>query len=162
MDRANLFTDHRIQVLQFLPSFSISEQFEMILFDNSPTDFNMVINMWCRYFVELLSRLVCQFTISFHTFLGMTFHIVGPRRNTKILRAWQFFSSSRGNSGFKHGSVIVNNIFAYFTLSFSTSQENMIKERCWFSQINFFIEYFPHRINVLFPSSQFYVIHIHR
>ena len=31
----------------------------------------------------------------------------------------------------------------------------MIKERCWFSQINFFIEYFPHRINVLFLYSQF-------
>ena len=36
----------------------------------------------------------------------------------------------------------------------------MIKERCWVSQINFFIEYFPHRINVLFLSSQFDVIHI--
>ena len=24
----------------------------------------------------------------------------------------------------------------------------MIEERCWFSQINFFIEYFPHRINL--------------
>ena len=46
----------------------------------------------------------------------------------------------------KHGSVIVNNIFAYFTLSLSTAQGYMIKERYWFSQINFFIEYFPHRI----------------
>ena len=42
------------------------------------------------------------------------------------------------------------------------SQVFMIKERCWFSQINFFIEYFPHRINIVFLSSQFYVIHIHR
>ena len=31
----------------------------------------------------------------------------------------------------------------------------MIKERCWFSQINFFVEYFPHRINIVFLSSQF-------
>ena len=31
----------------------------------------------------------------------------------------------------------------------------MIKERCWFSLIDFFVEYFPHRINVLFLSSQF-------
>ena len=38
----------------------------------------------------------------------------------------------------------------------------MIKERCWFSQINFFVEYFPHRIDILFLSSQFDVIHIHR
>ena len=74
----------------------------------------------------------------------------------EILRFSQhgsFFSSSRGNSGFKHGSVIVNNIFAYFTLSLSTSQIYMIKERCWFSQINFF-EYFPHRsIFCFFPAN---------
>ena len=31
----------------------------------------MVINEWSRYFVELLSRSVCQLTISFHTLLGM-------------------------------------------------------------------------------------------
>ena len=36
----------------------------------------------------------------------------------------------------------------------------MIKERCWFSQINFFIEHIPHRINVLFLSSQFDVTQI--
>ena len=54
------------------------------------------------------------------------------------------------------------NILTYFTLSLSASQVYMIWERCWFSQIDFFIEHFPHRINVLFPSSQFYVIHIHR
>ena len=31
----------------------------------------------------------------------------------------------------------------------------MIKERYWFSQIDFFVEYFPHRINVLILASQF-------
>ena len=31
----------------------------------------------------------------------------------------------------------------------------MIQERCWFSQIDFFVEYFPHRIKILFLSSQF-------
>ena len=34
----------------------------------------MVINAWCWHFVELLSRLIRQLTISFHTFLGKTFH----------------------------------------------------------------------------------------
>ena len=53
----------------------------------------VVIVAWCRYFVELLCRLVCQLTIPFHTFLCMTFHITRPRRNTKILRVWKFFSS---------------------------------------------------------------------
>ena len=47
--------------------------------------------------MELLSRLVCQLTISLHTFLGMTFHVVGPRRNTQIFRALQFFSCSLRN-----------------------------------------------------------------
>ena len=112
----------------------------------------MVINAWSRYFVELLSRPVCQLTILFHAFLEMPFHIVGPRRNTKIFRAWKFFSSTRRNSWFKHGSVTVNNILAYFTLSLSATQVYMIKERCGFSQINFFIEYFPY-VNVLFPTN---------
>ena len=31
----------------------------------------------------------------------------------------------------------------------------MIKERYWFSQINFFVQYFPQRIHVLFLSKQF-------
>ena len=48
----------------------------------------MVVNAWSWYFVELLSRLVCQLTISFTTFLGMTFHVIGPRRDTQIFRAW--------------------------------------------------------------------------
>ena len=115
-----------------------------------------------RYFVQLLSRFVRQLTISFHTFLDITFHIVGPRRNTQIFRAWYFFSCTRRNSRFKHGSVIVHSIFAYFALSLSAAQVYMIQERCWFSHINFCASYFPHRINILFHSSQFDVIHIHR
>ena len=57
---------------------------------------------------------------------------------------WKLFCSLRGNSQFKHGSVIVHNVFAYFTLFLSASQVYMIKERSWFSQIDFFVEYFPH------------------
>ena len=57
-------------------------------------------------------------------------------KNMKILREWKLFCSLRGNSRFEHGSVIVHNIFAYFTLSLSAAQVHMIKERCWFSQIN--------------------------
>ena len=36
----------------------------------------------------------------------MTFQITRPWRNTNILRVWKFFRSSRGNSQFKHGSVV--------------------------------------------------------
>ena len=60
----------------------------------------------------------------------------------KILKAWQSLCSARGNSRFEHGSVIVHNIFAYLALSLSASQVYMIQERCWFSQIDFFVEYF--------------------
>ena len=155
------------RVVQYVPSISISEPFENTLWQISH-GFQfffcdvMVINAWSWYFVELLSRPVCQLTVSFHTFLGMTLHIIGPRTDSQIFRVWQLFSSPCGNSRFEHGSVIVHNFFVFFTLSLNTSQVYMIKEWCWFSQINFFVEYFPHRINILFLSSQFHVIHIHR
>ena len=73
----------------------------------------------------------------------------------KIFTICKFFICHSGNSRFEHGSAIVHNIFAYLALSLSAAQVYMIKERCWFSQINFFIEYFPHRINIVFLSSQF-------
>ena len=49
----------------------------------------------------------------------------------------------------------MHNIPAYLTFSLSATQINMVEEGCWFSQINVFHENFPHRINVLFFSSQF-------
>ena len=42
------------------------------------------------------------------------------------------------------------------------AQVYMIQERCWFSQIDFFVEQFPHQMKILFLSSLCYVIHIHR
>ena len=62
----------------------------------------------------------------------------------------------------KHGSVIVNNIFAYLTFSLSATQVNKVKEWCWFSQFNVFRKYFPSRIDVLFLFTQFYNIHVHK
>ena len=50
---------------------------------------------------------------------------IAPHSHEEILRFSEhgkFFGCSRGNSGFKHGSVIIYNIFAYFTLSLNTSQ----------------------------------------
>ena len=38
----------------------------------------VVIDARSGHFVELLSRLVCQLTISFHTFFCMTSHIMRP------------------------------------------------------------------------------------
>ena len=99
----------------------------------------MVIDAWSRYSVELLSRLVCQLTISFHTFLHDQ-----PAPPAEIRDSNMVLQLS-------------NNIFAYFALSLSAFQVHMIQERCWFSQIDFFIEYFPHRIKILFLSSQFFM-----
>ena len=82
------------QVVQFLPSISISEQIWEHTCNNSPNRFHffffevVVIDAWSRYFVELLSRLFCQLTISFHTLLCITNRVTRPWRNTKILREW--------------------------------------------------------------------------
>ena len=80
--RAYLLTI-KYRVVQFVPSFSISEQFESmyltILQQICFLFFEVVvIDAWSRYFVELLSRLVCQLTISFHTLLCMTSHVIRP------------------------------------------------------------------------------------
>ena len=45
---------------------------------------------------------------------------------------------------------------------FSATQIHMVKERCCSSQINVFHQYFPTRIDVLFLSSQFDIVHIHK
>ena len=58
---------------------------------------------------------------SFNTSLGMTFLIVGSRRNAKVLGVWKFFRSFPLKL-FEHDSVIVHNVFASFTLSLSASQ----------------------------------------
>ena len=122
MDRANLFTDHRISGL---PTRAKYKHFRTIwehTFDNFSHGFQffffemMVVKAWSWYFVELLSRSVSQLTISFHTFLGMTFHIVGPRRDERIFEPGNFSLASFLKSGFKHGSVILNNIFAHFSV----------------------------------------------
>ena len=64
------------------------------------------------------------------------------------------FHSSGSNPRFEHSSVIIRNILANLTFSLSATQINMVKKWCWFSQVNDFHEYFPHRIYVLFfPAS---------
>ena len=76
IDLASLFTDHRISGLPIRAKYQHLRTIWEHTCDNSPTNFNssslkwlVVIDAWSRYFVELLSRLVCQLTISLHTFL---------------------------------------------------------------------------------------------
>ena len=90
MDRVSLFTDHRISGRPIGAKYKhfraylwqFSNRFHFFFFEV------VVIDAWSRYFVELLRRLVCQLTISLHTFLRMTFHIIRPRRDTQMFRAW--------------------------------------------------------------------------
>ena len=99
----------------------------------------VVVNAMSWYFIELLGRFVRQLTISFNPFLGMIFHIIGPQRCTDFPSTIIFHFTSRKFVS-KTCSVIAHENFADFTLSLSTSQEYMIKERCLFFQINFFTE----------------------
>ena len=114
----------------------------------------MVIDAWSGYFVELLSRFVCQLTISFHTFLGMTFHVIWPRRDTHFPSMVIFLLLLR-KFWIQTWFCNCQQYLGLFTLSLSALQVYMIQDRCWFSQINFFVQYFPQRINILFLSSQF-------
>ena len=94
MTLANLLTDHRLSGLPihartrhyqnklwtYFWQFSYGCQFfffELI-----------IINAWNWYVVQLFSGFVRQFALSVHSFLGMTFHVIGPRRDTQIFRAW--------------------------------------------------------------------------
>ena len=144
MARASLFTDHKISGLPIRAKYKHFRTIGEHAFDNSPTDFvSSSVKWWSSMhgvdtLSRLLSRLVCQLTISFHTLLCMTHRVTRPWRNTSILGEWKFFCSRHRNSRFKHGSVVVHNIFAYFALSLSAPQVYMIKEKCWFSQIDFF------------------------
>ena len=83
--------------------------------------------------MELIpSKAVELFCLLTHNNVPHTsWHDLRFRRTTKKYSVFAglvvFSYCSCGNSGSKHGSVIVNNIFACFTLSLSALQVNMIK-----------------------------------
>ena len=173
IDLASLSIQCKISGRQYVQEWALQNNWEHT-FDNFSTDFNssslkwIIVNAWSWYFAELLSRLVCQLSISFHTFLDTSFRVIRPKRNTQIFRAWKFFSCSCRNFWFRHCSAIVHNIFAYFTLSLSTSQVNMIKERCWLSQNQFLCwvlstsnSYFFFPSIWCHPHTQIRIIHFH-
>ena len=78
---------------QFVPDLDISEQFVNILLTIFPQISILLLWIDGHQCMELtlciiVQWFVCQFAISFHTLFGRTFHVVGPRRNMWILRAW--------------------------------------------------------------------------
>ena len=105
IDRASLFTDHRISGRPIRAKYKHFRTIWEHTCDNSPTDFiSSSLKWWSSMhgvgnFVELLCRLVCQLTISFHTLFGMTLHIIRPWR---IRRFWV-----NGNFSLLHPRKIV-------------------------------------------------------
>ena len=60
------------------------------MFDKSPNVSNssffelIVVKTWCGSLGQLLNRFIRQFAISFHAFLRVTFHAVGPRDRFRV------------------------------------------------------------------------------
>ena len=103
-----MFTDPiEYQVFQNVPSISISEQFWQHVLWQFSYRFHfflfevVVIDAWSRYFVELLSRLVCQLTISFHTLLCMTQPCHKTMKKYEDFEGMVISLLPRGNSWFK-------------------------------------------------------------
>ena len=84
-----------IRTFQNVPNTSISGQSERILLTILPRISILLLRNYgsqCKKLI-LCSCWVVLFANSQYRstqFLGMTFHIVGPRRNTQIFRAWIF------------------------------------------------------------------------
>ena len=104
-----------------------------------------------------------KFAISFHTFLCMTFHVVGSRRYDFCIRfPWSsdryFFLGSSRNPGFEQIPEVCHNVIAYCTHSLSTIQKkkNVVEEWCWFFQIS---ENFPSRFHVFCFACHWYRPH---
>ena len=108
---ASLFNDHRI--------------------DNSPTDFISSTENDGRQCMELiLCRVEESFCSPTHNVVPhISWHDPPCHKTTKRYSDFPnmvIFNCSLGNSGLKHGSVIVDNFFAYFTLSLSAAHVYMI------------------------------------
>ena len=157
--RASLLTI-KYRVVQFLPNTSILEQFESMYL----TILQQILSilLWSgghRCMEWILCRVVessCWLTHNIVPHISL--HDQSCHKTMKKCEDFERMVISlftRWISRFEHGSVIVHSIFACFASSLSADQVYMIQERCWFTQIDFFVKCFPHRIKILFLSSQF-------
>ena len=106
----------------------------------------VIVGLFCSPIRNIFPR------ISWHDFHG-----IGPWGNVRVK-----FPCTRRYSGFEHAPAIVHNIFACLTFSLSATQMNVVKRMMSVPQINVFHEYFPHWVNMLFLTSHFCIVHIHR
>ena len=130
IDRASLFTDHGYRVFQFVSSIIILEQFESILLTILPRILILLLrNDGHQCMESILCRVVESFCLSTRNIVPhISWHVLPCHRTTQRYSDFQsmvIFCCSCGNYGFKHGSIIVNNIFASFTLSLSAPQVHM-------------------------------------
>ena len=157
IDRASLFNDHRISGR---PIRAKSKHFRTNwehTCDSSPTDLMELI--LCRVFE---SSCLPTHNIVPH----ISWHDPPYRRTTK---KYEYFPTMVVFRLLLRKFWIQTwfcNCLQYYHCLFHIVVEctpSIHDQRCWFSQIDFFIEYFPHRINECFVSfQQFNVIHIHR
>ena len=150
------------QVFQYVPSFSISEQFESILFTILPRIAILLLWNDGHQCMELiLCRVVESFcSPTYNIFPQISWHDPPCHVTTK---KYADFPSMVTFQLLRRKFWIQTwfcNCPQYLSL-FHSVFEYTPDFHDWFSQINFFIEYFPHRIHILFLSSQFDVIHIH-
>ena len=111
----------------------------------------VVIDAWSRYFVELLRRLVCQLTISLH----ISWHDLPCHKTMKR------YADSRNMVVFLFSPLKFAiqawfcNCQQYLCIFHIVFEHNPgIRDEGMFSQINFFVEYSPSRINIcFFPSN---------
>ena len=136
IDRASLFTDHKIyQVFQFVLCISISEQFESIhVTILQQISFLLLWSGGHRCMEQILCRVVESSCLPTHNIAPhISSHDLPCHKDHEEIRKFSecgsFSCSHRGNSRFKHGSVIVHNIFAYFTLSLSASPSIHVQQK---------------------------------
>ena len=115
--RASLFTDHNIAGL---PIRAKCRHFQKNVWANCGQLSNwsnfflftlMVIYAWRRDFVKLLRRFIRQFAKSFHAFLGMTFHVIGPWRyrfGIRFLHGFCFWQFSIAPAEFLDSNIFLS------------------------------------------------------
>ena len=122
--------------------------------DNSPTDPISSSPNWWSSFHGVATLSYCS-VVLFASSQYLSTHFLPFRHQVCpwLFCFWYFFCSLGRNPWDEQTSVIIHNILADLTFSLSANPNKHGHEWCWFSQIDFFHEYFPHRINVLFLSS---------
>ena len=148
-DLASLFTDDKIPGRPIRAEYRDFKTIREQTSDSSPTDSScllelMIIQTRMRDFVKLHHSLVCQFTVSFNTFLSMSLHVVGPRHRlcVRFLPHRWFFCWSSRNTWLKHLRIFFNDCFIRFAFTPSASQVHMVKKWCGFVNIRIFDIFF--------------------